>query len=524
MFYDLSTVLYKDLLESLQALRRPTAVLGLLVQLTFFSIFPVLVAGPAASHSPLLLAFWLLVPTIVAIGTATSAFAGERERHTLETLLATRLSDRAILFGKLAFSVVMSSMYMFLTMLMGLLPLNLAFGSGSLRLYTPALVLGGLLLGTLLASVIAAAGVLVSLRSATKREADQRLSTVMFVLFFPFFGLNLVPLDQRIVLIESINQVPIGMIIAIASGILTLLMGILLTLVMRRFRRAQLVLDTASATHRQQHAVQQAATGPLRQEQQRQATPAPGLLSDVQTVIWKEWRELLHGGTSKKSSAATLLVVAVTLFGIMFPLQWGRAWITNGGALVSWMLVPMMVLLQTIAESFAGERERHTLETVLATRLPDQAIWLGKLVAPLLWAWGITQVLIGISMATVNIMFGAGTLLIFPLPIAAAGMGFGLLLGAFAATSGALLSLRAATVRQAQQQMAAVFIGLGVAYVLLTVLAVWLLQRMGSNPANLIEHVPGALVLWTAGVLTAIDLVLLIAGMRRFRRSRLLLV
>ncbi len=42
-----------------------------------------------------------------------------------------------------------------------------------------------------------------------------------------------------------------------------------------------------------------------------------------------------------------------------------------------------------ITDSIAGERERQTLETLLASRLPDRAIVLGKIIAVTLFGWGL---------------------------------------------------------------------------------------------------------------------------------------
>ena len=47
-----------------------------------------------------------------------------------------------------------------------------------------------------------------------------------------------------------------------------------------------------------------------------------------------------------------------------------------------------MMVSSLVADSFAGERERHTLETLLASRLPDRAILAGKLLVPVAVAWG----------------------------------------------------------------------------------------------------------------------------------------
>ena len=50
------------------------------------------------------------------------------------------------------------------------------------------------------------------------------------------------------------------------------------------------------------------------------------------------------------------------------------------------------------------ERERHTLETLLSTRLSDHTILLGKIGATVSYAWGMTQIVLLIALVPVNIM------------------------------------------------------------------------------------------------------------------------
>ena len=50
--------------------------------------------------------FFLIIPTIVAVVLAANSFAGEKERHTLEGVLYTPVSDTALVVGKVVGSVV----------------------------------------------------------------------------------------------------------------------------------------------------------------------------------------------------------------------------------------------------------------------------------------------------------------------------------------------------------------------------------------------------------------------------------
>ena len=71
----------------------------------------------------------------------------------------------------------------------------------------------------------------------------------------------------------------------------------------------------------------------------------------------------------------------IAVFGVFLPLQNGASWVTSPITMVYWAWMPLMLVTGVIADSFAGERERHTLETLLASRLPDRAILLGKVAA-----------------------------------------------------------------------------------------------------------------------------------------------
>jgi ABC-2 type transport system permease protein len=82
------------------------------------------------------------------------------------------------------------------------------------------------------------------------------------------------------------------------------------------------------------------------------------------------------------------LVIFVAVFGILLPLQSGRGWVESPTGLAVWAWVPFLLVSSVVADSFAGERERHTLETLLASRLPDRAILFGKLATAVGYGWG----------------------------------------------------------------------------------------------------------------------------------------
>jgi len=245
------------------------------------------------------------------------------------------------------------------------------------------------------------------------------------------------------------------------------------------------------------------------------------MMADLWTVVWKEWKEWLFrwGGLRKEGGLLGVLVFA-GVFGVFLPLQMGRSWIDSPAALSYWAWVPLFLVTTVIADSFAGERERHTLETLLASRLPDQAILLGKVLAAVGYSWGLTMISLMLGLATVNVAHGQGTLVLYP---AAVGWGivvFSLLVSILAAGAGVLISLRAASVKQAQQilSIGIMLLAFVPAFGLQALPREWrirLAQTLGAAGVNKV-------LLIVAAVLVVLDLGLLMAAMARFRRSKLL--
>lgn len=117
------------------------------------------------------------------------------------------------------------------------------------------------------------------------------------------------------------------------------------------------------------------------------------MIADILTMMWKEWRELVFHPASLRSTLATA-VVLIVLLGVVFPLRIGPAWVNSPLYLAYWGWVPSVLVSTLIADSFAGERERHTLDTLLASRLGDLAVLLGKIAASVAYSFAITFALL----------------------------------------------------------------------------------------------------------------------------------
>jgi ABC-2 type transport system permease protein len=183
------------------------------------------------------------------------------------------------------------------------------------------------------------------------------------------------------------------------------------------------------------------------------------MLSDIQTIMWKEWRELFTQRASGKSSVLTFVII-IGVLGIVLPLQIGKDWLTSPLAIALSAWIPITLVNSVIVESFAGERERHTLETLLASRLSDRAILVGKIAAGLSYGWGLTLIIFVVQAVAVNVASSEGQLVFYQGSIGISSIVISSLTACLAANIGVLISLRAPSTRQAQQTLSIATIAL----------------------------------------------------------------
>jgi ABC-2 type transport system permease protein len=243
------------------------------------------------------------------------------------------------------------------------------------------------------------------------------------------------------------------------------------------------------------------------------------MMTDILTVMWKELHELfIQRGTRR--GTLTSMGIMLFLFGIIIPYQLGRAWVDTPVGLIYWCWMPFMIVNNVIADSFAGERERHTLETLLASRLSDLSILLGKVASAIVYGWGTSLLGMLLSLATVNIFKGQGKLLLYA-PVFAIGAPLVSFLVAWLASGiGVLVSLHSATVRQAQQTVGMAFFIVVLPLFFLPMLP----QAWKDGLANFFKTADflaigiGALI-----VVFVVDVVLILISAARFRRDKLVL-
>jgi ABC-2 type transport system permease protein len=244
------------------------------------------------------------------------------------------------------------------------------------------------------------------------------------------------------------------------------------------------------------------------------------MIADIFTVASKELREILTFGGGTRGRGKLSLLVLVGVFGVIFPLQSGREWVSSPMSIMVWGWMPFLWVSGVVSDLFAGERERHTLEALLATRLSDQAILFGKLLAALVYGFSLTWLVLLSSIVTLNIIYGRGGFLFFPFWTTIGALVFSILVSGLSAGIGVLISLRAGSVRQAQQTMSIGMLVLFLPFMLLQFIPRAWLEAAG----NLLEHIqPVQIGVGLAIVLLVVEVILIALAKRLFQRSKLIL-
>jgi len=243
--------------------------------------------------------------------------------------------------------------------------------------------------------------------------------------------------------------------------------------------------------------------------------------NDILTVIWKERKGLFR--LRGRRAQALLGMFSPVLLAVFFPLQEGVEWVQSPLSILLAFIAPLILVGISIPDSFAGERERHTLPTLLASRLSDRAILFGKMITSVLFGWGVTLVLLGIGLVTVNVAHWDGHILFYKPSILLADLAFSFLVAMLTAGAGVLFSLRAATAQEAQQTLMAVLL------IPPMILQFALFAILGSESGEArFREVLATLsfeqvILVIAAFLVVLDVALLMAAMARFKRARLVL-
>lgn len=237
-------------------------------------------------------------------------------------------------------------------------------------------------------------------------------------------------------------------------------------------------------------------------------------MTDIVTVFKKELKELLKVYGSLQSWAFEVGFL-VGVFGVFFSIQ-GMG---LTGLILASIFVPSFISGRASADSFAGEVERKTLETLLSTRLSDRAILLGKITATTGYVWVLSLAAQAAAVLTALYAAKPDSQQIPLQAVAVAAVGSGLV-SLFFVTMGSLISLRAGNVRAATQMASLPIFILG--FVVLVFqryypfIAVTGFGRSISNTNPVLLTAAGLLLL------LAFDALFVFLSLRQFRRSKLM--
>jgi ABC-2 type transport system permease protein len=248
------------------------------------------------------------------------------------------------------------------------------------------------------------------------------------------------------------------------------------------------------------------------------------MINDLSTMIWKESRSLLR--YQGRRSQLLISMAPPLLVAILLPWLMGMDWAYGYFPLFLSLVIAMVVNSLAVPDSFAGERERHTLETLLASRLPNLAILLAKMLISVIFSLGVTLFVLLLSLVTLNVFHWEGELIFYRLEVFIATLVFSLAIAVLVAALGVLISMRAPTVQEAQQKLFSILM---LPPMLLGFLPMIFLA-LPDNPAareifgEILINFNADLAVWIIiGIFMMIDTGLLFLVVKRFKRARLVL-
>ena len=244
------------------------------------------------------------------------------------------------------------------------------------------------------------------------------------------------------------------------------------------------------------------------------------MIADIWTVTWKEWQEFRDQLLSLRRGGLSALILALIL-GVIAPVQIGPEWVHSRIVVAYWPFLAATMVSSLIADSVAGERERHTLETLLASRLSDSAILIGKIIAAVLYGLGFAVANLTIGIVAVNVAFRESAPILFSPRQFIVTIMLIVLASLFMAGVGVFISLRASTVKQAQQAF-------GIAIIVLTMGPLLLFNALGPDTREqLVQRLAGIgeqrIEAYAVGLLLALSAIVIGAALARFKRGKLVL-
>ena len=182
-------------------------------------------------------------------------------------------------------------------------------------------------------------------------------------------------------------------------------------------------------------------------------------MKEIQAILWKEWREIFfHQKLMSKIRSLFLIVFA----GVLMPLNKGIEWFSTPFIYGIGIIGPLLMVMTVICDLFAGERERHTLETLLASNLSNKGFILGKVTFAVTYATSITILLLFLNVVSINVIFHNKSFIIFSVRTGLILFVINFLLALYGAVIGMMISIKSSTVKQAQLALTIIIIMIGI--------------------------------------------------------------
>ena len=412
------------------------------------------------------------------------AFVGERERNTLEALLATPLSNIQLYAGKVIATMIPPFMSSVVAMSIYTLLIK---ASGQ---YAAALTPGWIIIITgivfIKVAAMITAALFISVKSASVRAANLLASLILLPMVFAI-QIEAVSFLQR-----DFNTVALINISLAMGSIIFLWLGV------RAFDR-ELVLAREHRSLRTDGTVLRARTSSRR-------------YNALWTIIRREVSDTLSDWRILIPIIVLTIVMPLIATGATLALQISQATPTELQPIMPFFVLlvgflPASFSLVIALEVFVGEKEHGTLESLLAMPISDAQLYLGKtlaaLVTPLLASLGSMAIYYGTLQ-----LFGASILLVRVTPTVFLGMIAISWVQALAMVTGAVvISSHTSSVRVAN--LMASFVVLPVTIAMQTE-AILIIGRRYD------------LIWWIGCVMLVIALLLARGGMRSFHRESIL--
>lgn len=162
-------------------------------------------------------AFFLVIPVMASSVMAASSFVGEKEKHTLETLLYSPLSLKQLFQSKIlaGFSVGMMVSYISFAAMMLVLEIEMFFLTGSVIMPD----LSWLIIMLFIAPAISIVAIAVTVRGSAKAQTMEEAQQRAVFLIFPILAL-VIGQFTGIILVNSWLLLGLGIVLAVLDVLL----------------------------------------------------------------------------------------------------------------------------------------------------------------------------------------------------------------------------------------------------------------------------------------------------------------